>query len=350
MGDALRHRPVSNDVRAKFVELYKGGLTPPQALARHQSELRDEFGDSYGEAVVDRHLCPDIHWCYRLYYKLYRAKNSGPRNDAVRLEARANSMEALLRNWTDGLCSKLRQRPKIFVPVVEKLLSYSRTLLDDDSEFSRISMEHLTDDEKTSVDAFSGFMDPAIGQAPQLHRSKVDRTRIKRPRKKTRPSKQTSMGTPSYAMEHDYSSLRPAGAQDSVASDSKPFTRSILIPASYSSSVVLSNDLGVNHFAESWGIMFGQQCDVQTHVTQFEAVTRSEQEVVETLVTPQPMNDPMKETLMDVAMQYDVDQASSQTCHFISDDSAHINIVHVNPGQNNDVSSVADLKELLRCF
>lgn len=344
MGDALRHRPVSNDVRAKFVELYKGGLTPPQALARHQSELRDEFGDSYDEAIVDRHLCPDIHWCYRLYYKLYRAKNSGPRDDAMRLEARANSAEALLRNWTDGLCSRLRQRPKIFVPVVEKLLSYSQTLFDDDSELSRISTEPLADDEKTGVDAFSGFADPATGRTPHIHRSKVDRTRIKRPRKKARPLKSA------HTAEHDYSSLRPAGAQDCAASDSKAFTRSILIPASYSSGVVLSNDLGANPFAESWGIMFGQQCDVQTHVAQFEAATRSEQEVIETLVAPQPMNDPTKETLMDVAMQYDVEQASSQNCHFISDDSPHINIVHVNPGQSNDVSSVADLKELLRCF
>lgn len=342
MGDALRHRPVSNDVRAKFVELYKGGLTPPQALARHQSELRDEFGDSYGEAIVDRHLCPDIHWCYRLYYKLYRAKNSGPRDDAVRLEARADSAEALLRNWTDALCSRLRQRPKIFVPVVEKLLSYSQTLFDEDSEFSRISTEPLADDGKTGIDVFPGFADPATGRAPRTHRSKVDRAGVKCPRKKARPSKSA------HTTEHDYSLLRPAGAQDGAASDSKAFSRSILIPASYSSGVVLSNDLGANPFGESWGIMFGQQCDVQAHVAQFEAVARSEQEVVETLVAPQPMNDPT--TLMDVSMQYDVEQASSQTCHFISDDSPHINIVHVNPGQSNDVGSVADLKELLRCF
>jgi len=74
---------------------------------------------------------------------------------------------------------------------------------------------------------------------------------------------------------------------------------------------------------------------------------------VTALVTPHDLNEPTsKDTMLDVSMQYDVDPNSTQTYHFISEDNTHVNIVHVNGNQGNDVvgNVVPDLKEFLKCF
>lgn len=347
IAEALRHRPVSDDVRLQFIELFKSGLTPPQALAKHQVALKDCYGDRYAEVVIDRFLCPDIHWCYRLYYKLYKTKNgvasSESQEDAVVTETQVSEAEAALRRLTDSICRKLRQKPKIFVPVVEKLLAISQSLIDS-SDVARISADCLTDDEKNGAGL------PRLRNFPEakhVGRTKRD-SRLDAgesvPRKRGRPVKL------SHTKEHDYSSIRPA--EDSgLSADSKAFAQSILIPTSYGQSVVLSSDVSLNALPESWGIMFGPQCDLPAHVAHFE--NPQHEGVVTTLVTPQDLNDPAtKEAMLDVSMQYDVDPNSTQTYHFISEDNTHVNIVHVNGSQGNDVvgNVVPDLKEFLKCF
>lgn len=348
IAEALRHRPVSDDVRLQFIELFKSGLTPPQALAKHQMALKDCYGNQYSEVVVDRFLCPDIHWCYRLYYKLYKTKNgvaSEAQEDTIVTEAQASEAEAALRRLTDTICRKLRQKPKIFVPVVEKLLAISQSLIDSsDVVAARISADCLTDDEK------NGAVPPRLRNYPNakhINRTKRDSQldpSEQVPRKRGRPVKLA------HTKEHDYSSIRPA-EDNGLSTDSKAFAQSILIPASYGQSVVLSSDVSLNALPESWGIMFGPQCDLPAHVTHFE--NPQHEGVVTALVTSQDLNDPTaKETMLDVSMQYDVDPNSTQTYHFISEDNTHVNIVHVNGNQGNDVvgNVVPDLKEFLKCF
>lgn len=351
IAEALRHRPVSDDVRLQFIELFKSGLTPPQALAKHQMALKECYGDQYSEVVVDRFLCPDIHWCYRLYYKLYKTKNgaaSETQEDMVVTEAEASEAEAALRRLTDGICRKLRQKPKIYLPVVEKLLAISQSLIDSsDVVAERISADCMTDDEKN-------------GAGPHRLRNLPETKHISRTKRNSRldpgdlvPRKRARSMKLAHTKEHDYSSVRPAEDSGLIGTeDSKAFAQSILIPASYGGqSVVLSSDVSLNALPESWGIMFGPQCDLPAHVAHFE--NAQHEGVVTALVTPHDLNDPTsKDTMLDVSMQYDVDPNSTQTYHFISEDNTHVNIVHVNGNQGNDVvgNVVPDLKEFLKCF
>jgi len=79
---------------------------------------------------MDRSVSPDIHWCYRVYYKSHRAKtNSGPKKPPVHLdvytEQRINAAESSLRQLFDGWCERLRRSPGMLLPVCERLVSKS---------------------------------------------------------------------------------------------------------------------------------------------------------------------------------------------------------------------------------
>jgi len=55
-GESLRHRPVSAGTRQLFQAMFDAGMTPPQALALHQSNLHAEHGDLY-QKVTFMLLC-----------------------------------------------------------------------------------------------------------------------------------------------------------------------------------------------------------------------------------------------------------------------------------------------------
>jgi len=61
-GESLRHRPVSADTRQQFLAMFAAGLTPPQALAMHRSNLSAKHGDLYQQVS---HRC-----CVVLRYQL----------------------------------------------------------------------------------------------------------------------------------------------------------------------------------------------------------------------------------------------------------------------------------------
>ena len=50
-GESLRHRPVSDGTRQLFLTMFASGMTPPQALALHQSNLLSEYGDIYQQVI-----------------------------------------------------------------------------------------------------------------------------------------------------------------------------------------------------------------------------------------------------------------------------------------------------------
>jgi len=72
--DILRRRDVSPKVAEKFRELFAAGHSPASALESHKQDLQLVDSDSYAAKVADRFHCPDLQWCYRLYYKLVKTE------------------------------------------------------------------------------------------------------------------------------------------------------------------------------------------------------------------------------------------------------------------------------------
>ena len=72
--DVLRRRDVSPAVADKFKELFAAGHSPSSALETHKRDLQLDDKDSYTVKAADRFHCPDLQWCYRLYYKLLKAE------------------------------------------------------------------------------------------------------------------------------------------------------------------------------------------------------------------------------------------------------------------------------------
>jgi len=81
-------------------------------------------------ALADRALCPDIQWCYRLYYKV-KGKNGDLNSDRVVTAERLDKLESSLRASVDDLCSRIRRNPETLVPPVEHFLSTLRTVNDE---------------------------------------------------------------------------------------------------------------------------------------------------------------------------------------------------------------------------
>ncbi|XP_063957235.1 uncharacterized protein LOC129263695 isoform X1 [Lytechinus pictus] len=70
--EAMRRRDVSEDTRARLLQLYEDGYKPIGALEALKRSLQEDYGSDYAEKSADRSLCPDIQYCYRLYYSIYK--------------------------------------------------------------------------------------------------------------------------------------------------------------------------------------------------------------------------------------------------------------------------------------
>ncbi|TRY96819.1 hypothetical protein DNTS_015398 [Danionella cerebrum] len=69
--DVMRWRDVSNDTIEKLQQLYRSGHSPSSALKTIKYNLQEVEGENYLYACADRAVCPDLQFCYRLYYKLF---------------------------------------------------------------------------------------------------------------------------------------------------------------------------------------------------------------------------------------------------------------------------------------
>ncbi|XP_067250273.1 uncharacterized protein si:dkey-75a21.2 isoform X1 [Chanodichthys erythropterus] len=76
--EVMRWRDVSNDTIEKLQQLYKSGHSPSSALKTIKYNLQEEEGDNYIYAIADRSICPDLQFCYRLYYKLFQKSYAEP--------------------------------------------------------------------------------------------------------------------------------------------------------------------------------------------------------------------------------------------------------------------------------
>ncbi|XP_056102717.1 uncharacterized protein si:dkey-75a21.2 [Rhinichthys klamathensis goyatoka] len=76
--EVMRWRDVSNDTIEKLHQLYRTGHSPSSALKSIKYNLQEEEGDNYIYAIADRSICPDLQFCYRLYYKLFQKSYAEP--------------------------------------------------------------------------------------------------------------------------------------------------------------------------------------------------------------------------------------------------------------------------------
>ncbi|XP_064631784.1 uncharacterized protein LOC135489974 isoform X2 [Lineus longissimus] len=81
--DALRHRDVSETVADKLLDLIKQGYSPSKALELHKYDLQMEYGDDYVLKCADRFICPDLQFCFRLYYKAFKSKYGEPKGEQL---------------------------------------------------------------------------------------------------------------------------------------------------------------------------------------------------------------------------------------------------------------------------
>lgn len=71
--DALRYKDVGQEAIQKLKKLFEAGHSPSTALDVLKYELQLELGEDYAYASVDRSICPDIQFCYRLYHQVSKS-------------------------------------------------------------------------------------------------------------------------------------------------------------------------------------------------------------------------------------------------------------------------------------
>jgi len=71
--EVLRRRDVGVDVQTKFNKLFESGYSPRSAMEMHKFDLQLEHGEDFTDKVADRRYCPDMQWCFRKYYQLFKA-------------------------------------------------------------------------------------------------------------------------------------------------------------------------------------------------------------------------------------------------------------------------------------
>ena len=65
--DSVKFRPVSEEVREKFLCLFHYGYTPTRALKIHSRDLEEEYDEQIDVIKGDRYYNPDINWVNRLH-------------------------------------------------------------------------------------------------------------------------------------------------------------------------------------------------------------------------------------------------------------------------------------------
>ena len=66
--DALRYRPVSEEVKGKFIELFSEGYAVSSALAKYKEDLRRNCSeDEFTVKMADRSVVPDYFWVFHFH-------------------------------------------------------------------------------------------------------------------------------------------------------------------------------------------------------------------------------------------------------------------------------------------
>jgi len=77
------------------------------------------------QVADDRSICPDIQWCYRLYYKSRQMRSAGS-HSSVYTKQRVNDVEQSLCRCVNDWRVRIRQSPQLLIPVIERLACESQ--------------------------------------------------------------------------------------------------------------------------------------------------------------------------------------------------------------------------------
>ncbi|CAG5115497.1 unnamed protein product, partial [Candidula unifasciata] len=70
--DVLRKRQLNEDIRYRFLEMFRQGMKPKDALDKHKRELLQNLGpEKYRQVVCDGYYVPNVPKAYRLYYQIH---------------------------------------------------------------------------------------------------------------------------------------------------------------------------------------------------------------------------------------------------------------------------------------
>ncbi|XP_032381678.1 uncharacterized protein si:dkey-75a21.2 [Etheostoma spectabile] len=82
--DSVRKRDVSDETIAKLKTLFERGHSPSTALDVIKYDLQERESPIY--TAADRSICPDMYFCYRLYYKLFQKAYTTPSEQKMLLD------------------------------------------------------------------------------------------------------------------------------------------------------------------------------------------------------------------------------------------------------------------------
>ncbi|KAM7390030.1 hypothetical protein PAMA_008278 [Pampus argenteus] len=173
--DAAQKRDVSSVTIAKLMMLFESGHTPSSALNTIKFDLRKQEGDNYIHAAADRSICPDVQFCYRLYYKLFQRAGSEAvlpeESDGTDVSgspgqgASVENLEEMIQQFCRSLTEKLKDDPQTFTAPIQTFIG---------------TYNQMNDSSLTL--ALQGF-----GKVPQVRSKKVRRAVIPgRPLKSSR--------------------------------------------------------------------------------------------------------------------------------------------------------------------
>jgi hypothetical protein len=107
--DAQRLLRPSPELTDKFISLFKNNHSPSSALDSHKFDLQMEHGDNYFHAAANGSLCPSLSWCYKLYYKHFKAKY-GESNGAAMVDDLNKFVDKYNAECGD-ICAKVQYDP-----------------------------------------------------------------------------------------------------------------------------------------------------------------------------------------------------------------------------------------------
>ncbi|CAL1536766.1 unnamed protein product [Lymnaea stagnalis] len=70
--DVLKKRQLNEDIKQRFLEMFRQGMKPKDALDKHKRDLLQNLGpEKYRQVVCDGYYVPNVPKAYRLYYQIH---------------------------------------------------------------------------------------------------------------------------------------------------------------------------------------------------------------------------------------------------------------------------------------
>ncbi|XP_022103577.1 uncharacterized protein LOC110986198 [Acanthaster planci] len=132
--DAFRRRDVSEDCVGKLKDLFEHGHSPSSALDTLKHDLQEDHGEQYVYATVDRSVCPDLQFCYRLYFKIFKKAYEAPSGEEMFVD-----LEERLHTYNEEqqeTCAKIKhtEDSQTVVAICTPLMKRVHTMVEQSGE------------------------------------------------------------------------------------------------------------------------------------------------------------------------------------------------------------------------